>query len=353
MNEAFDVSLSEITDEAITKDTKRLQNFNLIDVGTISSVTADGRCTVDSFKFINGMNIKYTSLELVFPGGLGTLNPSGMFGLVLFPAPITDLSQNAVTETKDYFSSSGGKVIPIGLYGEESLKTGFDNSGNLCVYGDKLSMKIDDQSVRIDVNADTGNAMSIFADKNGVNISMCNGSILYQSSVVDGSEIIAHAANNKPFYFDKKVGEEHWIGHASYKTFQQRSFDLANFVKTDFVFVEDFLVTERWLYIYADDGSAVASLCIDNTGEMLVETAEDITVDRDGTKLEVKDGRVVVTGDLEVSGKTTISGMTTDIKTFLSVLMSGLTPMYTLGSPATHQPDANYKSKMQQAQGYL
>jgi hypothetical protein len=346
MNEAFDASLSVITDEAVTKNTKKLQSFNLIDIGTISSVTPDGRCSVDSFKFVNGVNIKYTSLELIFPGGLGTLNPSGMFGLVLFPAPITDLSQNAVTETKDYFSASGGKVIPIGLYNEESLKTGFDNSGNLCIYGDKLSMKIDDQSVRVDVNADTGNAMSIFADTNGVNISMCNGSILYQSSIVDGSEIIAHAANNKPFYFDKKVGEEHWIGHASYKTFQQRSFDLANFVKTDFVFVEDFLLTERWLYIYADDGSAVASLCIDNTGEMLIETAEDITVDRDGTKLEVKNGKVVVTGDLEVSGKTTITGMKTDVQKFFDDLTDALSRMYTLGSPATHNTDGGFKSNI-------
>ena len=350
MNEAFDGMLEVQTINRGTKKGKELSYFNLIDVGVITSVTGN-RCSVQSYRLLDERNVVYYDLELCYPGGTGSINPEGMSCIVLFPAETTCLKDRTISTLKPYFSVFGGKVIPLTTEGDCDVKAGPSFDKSYYFSSDSVTVRIakDMFSMMIKDN------LSLRITSSNVTISMNNGTLIMTYDVLNNKSIKMQLDGNKPFYYELMTPTEHWIGHVGYKNFNSSDIkgDVTKYQKTDFNFVEYYISTERWLYIYENDGSILARLCIDKTGEIFIETAEDITVNRNGTKLEVKNGKVVVTGDLEVSGKTTITGMSTDLKNFLSVLMSGLTPMYTLGSPATHQPDANYKTKMQQAQGYL
>lgn len=350
MNEAFDKVLEVKTVNNDTRKGKELSLYNLIDVGVITSVV-NNRCCVQSYRVMDGRNIVYDSLELCYPGGTGSVNPEGMTCIVLFPPETTNLKDKTISVLRPYFSMMGGKVIPITVDGDCKVNVGPLFDGSFCFSSELFNIRLAEDAVTIIIG--NGSILSLKGDANSLSLSMFSNTVrfYYDNQVKQSAYMILN--NGVPSYYEFHSYTKHWIGHNGYKNFNDVQYNILGYVETDFNFVEYYINTERWFYIHDSNGTELCSIGIDNTGEILVTTSEDITVDRDGTKLEVKDGKVVVTGDLEVSGKTTISGMTTDIKNFLSVLMSGLTPMYTLGSPATHQPDANYKTKMQQAQGYL
>jgi len=350
MNEAFDKMIEIQTINNDTRKGRELALYNLIDVGTITSVSGN-RCCVQSYRVMDGRNIVYDSLELCYPGGVGSVNPEGMTCIVLFPPETTNLKDKTISVLRPYFSMMGGKVIPITVDGDCKVNAGPLFDGSFCFSSDLFNVRLAEDAVTISIG--NGSILSLKGDANSLSLSMFSNTVrfYYDNQAKQSAYMILN--NGVPSYYEFHSYTKHWIGHNGYKNFKDVQYNIFGYVEVDFNFVEYYINTERWLYIHDSNGTQLCAIGIDNTGEILVETAEDITVDRDGTKLEVKDGKVVVTGDLEVSGKTTITGMSTDLKNFLTVLMSGLTPMYTLGSPATHQPDANYKSKMTQAQGYL
>lgn len=367
MNEAFNAVVDVGTNNKGTNEGKRLSYYNLIDVGVITGVS-EGRCSVQSYRIIGGREVIYEDLELVYPGGVGSTSPEGMSCIVLFPPEVTDLKEKTISTLKPYFSTFGGKVIPVNIDGECDVLVGSQFDGTYSMQSECVALTIAKNCFSLILtNGQDGQnklvRLSIKADNSSLKITMLNDTVLFSVDNTTNTIIKTQLNNGTPFVHEVDTPTERWIGYVGYKAMSHNDikYDVTKYVKTDFNFVEDYLATERWIYIYKNDGSVLASLCIDNTGEIYVSTEEkitveakkDVTVDRDGTKLEVKNGKVVVTGDLEVSGKATITGMSTDLRNFLSVLMSGLTPMYTLGSPATHQPDSNYKTKMTQAQGFL
>ena len=326
MNEAFNSVLDIGTNNSGVKEGKRLSYFNLIDVGMITGVV-NGRCSVQSYKVINGRIITYDDLELIYPGGVGNFNPEGMSCIVFFPSETVNLKDKTISTLKPYFSAFGGKVIPITVESESSVKVGPNFDGSYCISSNDISLRMSESKLSLSIQ----DKLSINGDASSLEIVMANGGTFLVCDYTNNTVIRAHLNEGTPYYYDVLTATEHWTGYVCTKTLEDVDYDISQFTKEDFTVV----------------------LAFDDEGKITVVTEQDITVDRDGTKLEVKNGKVVVTGDLEVSGKTTITGMSTDLKNFLTVLMSGLTPMYTLGSPATHQPDANYKSKMTQAQGYL
>ena len=351
MNEAFNSVLDIGTSNNGTKEGKRLSFFNLIDVGMITGVT-NGRCSVQSYKVVNGGIITYDDLELIYPGGVGNFNPEGMSCIVFFPAETVNLKDKTISTLKPYFSAFGGKVIPITVEGESNVKVGPNFDGSYCVSSKDISLRLSESKLSLSIQ----NKLSINGDASSLEIVMANGGTYLVCDYINNTVIQAHLNGGTPFYYDVLTATEHWIGHVGYKAMSHNDikYDITKYVKTDFNFVEDFISTEQWIYIYKNDGSVLASLCIDNTGEIYVGTEEkitveakkDVTVNRDGTKLEVKNGKVVITGDLEVSGKTTITGMKTDVQKFFDDLTSALNSMYTLGSPATHNTDGGFKSNI-------
>lgn len=345
MNEAFEATLNvQTTGDEIVKG-KELSLFNIIDVGTITSVH-NGVCSVQSYKIINGLNLVYTDLELIYPGGTGSYNPEGMSCIVFFPAEATNLREGTISSLKTYFSVYGGKVLPLSVAGDCDVKVGPSSDGSFSFESDKISITVSKENVFVLI--DSGKSLNMLYDKDHLAISMFNGSLLFAFDTVTSTIRKSQLNNGTPFLYEFNSPTEHWIGHVGYKAMSHNDikYDITKYVKTDFNFVEDYISTERWLYIYKNDGSTLAGLCIDNTGEVLVETKQDVTVNRDGTKLEVKNGKVVVTGDLEVSGKTTITGMKTDVQKFFDDLTDALSRMYTLGSPATHNTDGGFKSNI-------
>ena len=334
MNEAFNSVLDIGTSNSGIKEGKRLSYFNLIDVGMITGV-ANGRCSVQSYKVVNGRIITYDDLELIYPGGVGNFNPEGMSCIVFFPSETVNLKDKTISTLKPYFSAFGGKVIPITVEGESNIKAGPNFDGSYCISSEDISLRISDSKLSLSIQ----DKLSMNGDAFSLEIVLANGGTFLVCDYTNNTVIRAHLNEGTPYYYDVLASTEHWTGYVCTKTLEDVGYDIRQFTKEDFTVV----------IAFDDEGK----ITVTAGQEITVVTEQDITVDRDGTKLEVKDGKVVVTGDLEVSGKTTITGMRTDLKNFLTVLMSGLTPMYTLGSPATHQPDANYKTKMQQAQGYL
>ena len=351
MNEAFDKVIEVKTVNNDTRKGKELSLYNLIDVGVITSVV-NNRCCVQSYRVMDGRNIVYDSLELCYPGGMGSVNPEGMTCIVLFPPETTNLKDKTISVLRPYFSMMGGKVIPITVDGDCKVNAGPLFDGSFCFSSDLFNVRLAEDAVTISIG--NGSILSLKGDANSLSLSMFSNTVrfYYDNQAKKSAYMILN--NGVPSYYEFHSYTEQWIGHAGYKNFKDVQYNIMGYVKTDFNFVEDYLATERWIYIYKNDGSVLASLCIDNVGELYVSTEDkitveskkDVTVNRNGTKLEVKNGKVVVTGDLEVSGKTTITGMKTDVQKFFDDLTSALSSMYTIGSPATHQTDGGYKSKI-------
>lgn len=343
MNEAFNSVIDIGTNNSGIKEGKRLSYFNLIDVGMITNVS-NGKCSVQSYRVINGRIITYDGLELIYPGGIGNFNPEGMNCIVFFPSETTDLKEKTISTLKPYFSAFGGKVLPITVDGDTKINIGPAFDGSFCFDSGDIALRLSDKNIVFTIQ----DKISINGDGTSLEIVMAGNNLIIDINNTTNTIIKTQLNNGTPFVHEVDTPTERWVGYAGYKAMSHNDikYDVTKYVKTDFNFVEDYLATERWIYIYKNDGSALASLCIDNTGEILVETAEDITVDRDGTKLEVKDGKVVVTGDLEVSGKVTVTGMKTDTQKFLDDLTSALNSMYTLGSPATHNTDGGFKANI-------
>lgn len=351
MNEAFDSVIDVGTNNSGIKEGKRLSYFNLIDVGMITNVH-NGKCSVQSYRIINGRIVTYDGLELIYPGGIGNFNPEGMNCIVFFPAETTDLKEKTVSTLKPYFSAFGGKVLPITVDGDTKVNIGPSFDGAFCFNSDDIALRISDKNIVLTIQ----DKVSINGDSTSLEIVLASNNLIMNIDNLTNTVIKTQLNDGTPFLYEFMSPTEHWIGHVGYKAMSDSSikYDVTKYVKTDFNFVEDFLSTEKWIYIYKNDGSILASLCIDNTGEIYVGTEEkitveakkDVTVDRDGTKLEVKNGKVVVTGDLEVSGKTTITGMKTDVQKFFDDLTSALNSMFTIGSPATHQTDGGFKSNI-------
>ena len=198
--------------------------------------------------------------------------------------------------------------------------------------------------------------LSLYIDAANITASIYNGNIIMTYDVLTNTSRKTQLNSGTPFYYEYMSPTEHWIGHVGYKgmTHTDIKNDISKYQKTDFNFVEYLISTERWVYIYKNDGSILCSIGVDNVGQIYISTEDkvtleakgDVEVNRNGTKLEVKNGKVIVTGDLEVSGKTTITGMKTDVQKFFDDLTSALNAMYTLGSPATHQTDGGFKSNI-------
>ena len=358
MNEAFDGMLEVQTINRGTKKGKELSYFNLIDVGVITSVTGN-RCSVQSYRLLDERNVVYYDLELCYPGGTGGINPEGMSCIVLFPAETTCLKDRTISTLKPYFSVFGGKVIPLTTEGDCDVKAGPSFDKSYYFSSDAVTVRIAKDMFSMMVKDN----LSLRITSSNVTISMNNGTLIMTYDVVNNKTIKMQLDGNKPFYYELMTPTEHWIGHVGYKNFNSSGIknDVTKYQKTDFNFVEYYISTERWLYVYKNDGTVLCAIGVDNTGiidittneNVSLETKKDVVVNRDGTKLEVKNGKVVVTGDLEVSGKATITGMKTDVQNFFDGLTSALNSMFTLGSPATHQTDGGFKANIATLRGKL
>lgn len=350
MNEAFDKVLEVKTVNNDTRKGKELSLYNLIDVGVITSVV-NNRCCVQSYRVMDGRNIVYDSLELCYPGGTGSANPEGMTCIVLFPPETTNLKDKTISVLRPYFSMMGGKVIPVTVDGDCKVNVGPLFDGSFCFSSELFNIRLAEDAVTISIG--NGSILSLKGDSKSLSFSMFSNTIrfYYDNQAKQSAYMILN--NGVPSYYEFHSYTKHWIGHNGYKNFKDVQYNILGYAEVDFNFVEYYINTEQWLYIHDRSGTQLCAIGIDNTGEILVESAEDITVNRDGTKLEVKNGKVVVTGDLEVSGKTTITGMKTDVQNFFDVLTSALNAMYTLGSPATHQTDGGFKSSIAQLRSKL
>lgn len=358
MNEAFDKVIEVKTVNNDTRKGKELSLYNLIDVGVITSVV-NNRCCVQSYRVMDGRNIIYDSLELCYPGGMGSVNPEGMTCIVLFPPETTNLKDKTISVLRPYFSMMGGKVIPITVDGDCKVNAGPMFDGSFCFSSNLFNVRLAEDAVTISIG--NGSILSLKGDANSLSLSMFSNTVrfYYDNQAKQSAYMILN--NGVPSYYEFHSYTKHWIGHNGYKNFKDVQYNILGYVEVDFNFVEYYINTERWLYIHDSNGTELCSIGIDNAGQIYVSTNDKITVEakgdvevnRNGTKLEVKNGKVVVTGDLEVSGKTTITGMKTDVQNFFDGLTSALNSMFTIGSPATHQTDGGFKSNIAQLRSKL
>lgn len=339
MNSAFNATINIGTNSTSLKEGIKLAYFNLIDVGVITNVHGS-RCSVESFKVTSGSAIIYDEIELVYPGGAGSVSPEGMTCIVLFPAEVTDLEDKTISLLEPFFSSFGGKAIPIST-GVPDVCVGPDFDGTYKINSDGVDFVVGKDFFTLSVDG----MFYLSQTKDKIEARLLGGTVWLEVDKVTNSEMKMYLSGDTPYLFIKNTPTEHWSGHIGRKPIADVKYDMSQYTQEDFMFASVYTDTGHTLYVYKSDGTELAHITAGDTG--------DIHVDRNGTKLDIVDGKVVITGDLEVSGKTTITGMSTDIQNFLNVLMSGLVPMYTLGSPATHKPDGNYIRKMNEAQGYL
>lgn len=217
-------------------------------------------------------------------------------------------------------------MIPITVEGESNVKVGPNFDGSYCVSSKDISLRLSESKLSLSIQ----DKLSINGDASSLEIVMANGGTYLVCDYTNNTVIRAHLNEGTPYYYDVLTATEHWTGYVCTKTLEDVDYNISQFAKEDFTVV----------------------LAFDDEGNITVVTEQDITVDRDGTKLEVKDGKVVITGDLEVNGKATISdtatitGMKTDVQRFFADLTSAMNSMFTLGSPATHQMDGAFKSNL-------
>ena len=276
MNEAFDKVLEVKTVNNDTRKGKELSLYNLIDVGVITSVV-NNRCCVQSYRVMDGRNIVYDSLELCYPGGVGSVNPEGMTCIVLFPPETTNLKDKTISVLRPYFSMMGGKVIPITVDGDCKVNAGPLFDGSFCFSSDLFNVRLAEDAVTISIG--NGSILSLKGDANNLSLSMFSNTVrfYYDNQAKQSAYMILN--NGVPSYYEFHSYTKHWIGHNGYKNFKDVQYNILGYVEADFNFVESYINTERWLYIYDSSGTELCSIGIDNVGQIYVSNEDKITVE--------------------------------------------------------------------------
>lgn len=168
-----------------------LQSFVLIDIGTITSVSKEGRAEVRTNIFVGDQQVVYQNAEVIYPGNQGGGYTSAVAGtscLIFMPRScMPDITSQLVQFGSAVYDKAGVKVMPIANGSTNAVKTVFSTLGAFSIYSPAYSLTFTEDTVtlqRTDGNVsitmdqegslyveylnDLGNELQYIIDKTGI-----------------------------------------------------------------------------------------------------------------------------------------------------------------------------------------
>lgn len=136
-----------------------MDSIIILDIGTITSVSAEGRAEVVSSTFIGNQPVKYSDAEVIYPGnqyGCHAAACPGMACLIFLPKScmpkVSDLKLRVGATS---YNRDGVKVMPIGNGANNKVKTYFSANGDYTVASQLYNIMMTGTDVTIQRNDDT------------------------------------------------------------------------------------------------------------------------------------------------------------------------------------------------------
>ena len=130
-----------------------LQSFVLIGVGTITSISEDGRAEVRTNIFAGDQQVIYQNAEVIYPGNQGGAYTSAVAGtscLIFIPRScMPDVKNQIVQFGATPYDKTGVKVMPISNGVSDGVKTLFSTLGAYSIYSSDYSVTFDTGSVTL------------------------------------------------------------------------------------------------------------------------------------------------------------------------------------------------------------
>jgi len=145
-----------------------LQSFVLIDIGTITSVSKEGRAEVRTNIFVGDQQVVYQNAEVIYPGNQGGGYTSAVAGtscLIFMPRScMPDITSQLVQFGSAVYDKAGVKVMPIANGSTNAVKTVFSTLGAFSIYSPAYSLTFTEDTVTLQR---TDGNVSITMDQEG------------------------------------------------------------------------------------------------------------------------------------------------------------------------------------------
>lgn len=145
-----------------------LQSFVLIDIGTITSVSKEGRAEVRTNIFVGDQQVVYQNAEVIYPGNQGggyTAAVAGTSCLIFMPRScMPDITSQLVQFGSAVYDKAGVKVMPIANGSTNAVKTVFSTLGAFSIYSPAYSLTFTEDTITLQR---TDGNVSITMDQEG------------------------------------------------------------------------------------------------------------------------------------------------------------------------------------------
>lgn len=275
-----------------------LQSFVLIDIGTITSVSKDGRAEVRTNIFVGDQQVVYQNAEVIYPGNQGGGYTSAVAGtscLIFMPRScMPDITSQLVQFGSAVYDKAGVKVMPIANGSTNAVKTMFSTLGAFSIYSPAYSLTFTEDTVTLQR---TDGNVSITMDQEGS---------LYV-------EYLNSLGNELQYIIDKTGIHKQWVS-------QDKSVIWADTLNADGSrsFVQSDGTNE--------EADPLCSITIGTNGAVTINTASNINVSTTGDASVDADGDVSVNANqinLNGNGKSLVTYEA--LKDAMDILYTALT----------------------------
>lgn len=254
-----------------------LQSFVIIDIGTIVSVSKEGRAEVQTNIFVGDKQVVYQNAEVIYPGNQGGGYTSAVAGttcLIFMPRScMPDITSQVVQFGSAVYDKAGVKVMPIANGSTGAVKTVFSTLGTFSIYSPDYSLSFNKDSI---ILQRTDGNVSITMDQKGS---------LY-------IEYMNDAGNELQYIIDESGIHKQWLSQNKdvLWTDTLNADGSRSFVQTD---ATDEEADPLFSITIAADGTASLGL----TKGLTLETADALVLKGKTVSIESTDGDTTITTD--------------------------------------------------------
>lgn len=279
-----------------------LQSFVLIDIGTITSVSKEGRAEVQTNIFVGDQQVVYQNAEVIYPGNQGGGYTSAVAGtscLIFMPRScMPDITSQLVQFGSAVYDKAGVKVMPIANGSTNAVKTMFSTLGAFSIYSPAYSLTFTEDTVTLQR---TDGNVSITMDQEGS---------LYV-------EYLNSLGNELQYIIDKTGIHKQWVSQDKAVIWSDtlNADGSRSFVQSDGT---------------NEEADPLCSITIGTNGEVTINTAQNVSVNANQVNLNGDSKSLVTYGELNTALSTFLQQLTVSLST---------TPITGNGSPQSTWTD--------------
>ena len=248
-----------------------LQSFVLIDIGTITSVSKEGRAEVRTNIFVGDQQVVYQNAEVIYPGNQGGGYTSAVAGtscLIFMPRScMPDITSQLVQFGSAVYDKAGVKVMPIANGSTNAVKTMFSTLGAFSIYSPAYSLTFTEDTI---VLQRTDGNVSITMDQKGS---------LY-------IEYMNDAGNELQYIIDESGIHKQWVS-------QDKSVIWTDALNADGS--RSFVQTDGT----NEEADPLCSITIGTNGAITINTAQNVSVNANQVNLNGDAKSLVTYGELD------------------------------------------------------